>query len=163
MPSLREVRAMSRVDATKTLKSLVGTNGGLNVGRVLDSVYSLPLIAVDNVKLSHIVDKVTGMTTGELNLEVSISHEAPQQHQNRNDSNPLSLALVLGTPQRKTLLTHQTINFGRGSGAVKKSVNLTFDWNSANADGGEGGGAVILRLLLEDVRGLDSELTVPLR
>lgn len=134
----------------------------MNVDRVLNSVYTLPLVAVNSVKLSQQVEKATGTVHGELSLEVSISHEAQQQKEKKHHSGPMTLALVLGTTQRRrTLLAHRTIGFGR-SGTAKKSVNITFDWNAANADGGESGGSVILRLLLEEVRGLDSELTVPL-
>jgi hypothetical protein len=37
---------------------------------------------------------------------------------------------------------------------------MEFDWTTANADGGEDGGKMVLRLLLEGVRGFDSELVV---
>lgn len=161
MPLLREVRAMHRDEAAKTLKEIVGKHGSMNVDRVLDAVYDLPLITVANMKLSQQVDKTTGTTTGTLSLEVLISHEDHDSHRGHK-SEPLTVALLLGTPQRRTLLTYQSIGVGR-SGAVKKPVSLTFDWNNANADGGESGGNVILRLLLEDVRGFDSEIVVPLR
>jgi len=160
MPSLREVRAMPRGDAAKTLKSLTGKH--MNVDKVLDSVYELPWIAVENVKVSQHVEKTTGVTTGKLSLEVVISHEGRHHHHSNQHSGPMTLALVLGTPQRRTLLAYHTIRAGR-SGTLKKSVDLEFDWKTANADGGESGGAVILRLLLEEVRGLDSEIAVPLR
>jgi hypothetical protein len=44
----------------------------------------------------------------------------------------------------------------------KKNIELTFDWSAANADGGEGGGKMILRCLMEDFRGLDGEIIIPL-
>lgn len=161
MPSLREVRAMSRGDAGKTLKNLAGKGKHtLNVDRVLDSVYALPLITVDSVELSQRVEKTTGTTTGKLSFGLTITRV--NHRQNKHHSGPMILALVLGTPQHRILLAHQTIGVGH-NGTVKKSIDLTFDWKTANADGGESGGAVILRLLLEDVRGLDSELAVPLR
>lgn len=166
MPSLWEARAMLRTEASKTLKSLAGKHQrSLNVDRVLDAMYALPFVSVDNVTLSQTVEKATGVTTGEVSLNVSISQEAShhQDHQKNRARGPMSLALVLGTPLRKTLLTQQTIGFGQSNATVKKSVKLAFDWNAANADGGESGGAVILRLLFDEVRGLDSELLVPLR
>ena len=146
---------MPRGDAAKTMKSLIGKNT-LNVDRVLDSVYALPLISVENVNVSQQVGKTTGMSTGILSLEVVVSHDGSQH---KNHGGPVSLSLVLGTPQRRTLLAYLSIRMGRES--VK--VDLTFDWNTANADGGQNGGAVILRLLLDETRGLDSEITVPLR
>lgn len=161
MPSLREVRVMPRDEATKSLKNLAGKHNGMNVDRILDSVYELPFITVENIKLSQLVEKVTGTTNGVLSLEVVISHQ-DRHSRKKHHSEPMTLSLVLGTPQRRTLLTHQSIGAGH-SGHVKKSVELSFDWNTANADGGESGGIVILRLLLEEVRGLDSEIAVPLR
>lgn len=161
MPSLSEVRAMPRGDAAKTLKSLTGKHS-MNVDRVLNSVYALPLISMENLELSQQVEKTTGTTTGKLSLKLSISHKDQRLHKKHHSGPMMSLSLVLGTPQHRALLAHHTIGVGR-SGTVQKSVELAFDWNTANADGGESGGAVILRLLLEEVRGLDSEIAVPLR
>lgn len=42
-----------------------------------------------------------------------------------------------------------------------KEIEMEFDWDAANEGGGEGGGRMILRLLLEEYRGLDSELIIP--
>jgi hypothetical protein len=154
MPSLRDIRVMPRGDAASTLKSLVG-NGGMDVNRVLDSVSSLPHISIDNVKLSQQVEKTTGKNTGKLNFDLVIACK-------NGNSGPLTLALVLGTPIRQTLLAHHTIGIGH-NGKVTKSVELSFDWTAANADAGESGGTVILRLLLEEIRGLDAQVALPLR
>lgn len=161
MPSLREVRAMPRSDAAKMLKKLIGKHR-MNVDGVLDSVFALPLISVESIQLSQVVEKTTGETTGKLSLEVAISHEKDRHDHNRHNSGPMTVALVLGTPQRRTLLAHCTISASHHH-TIKKAVDLEFDWKTANADGGESDGVVILRLLLEDVRGLDSEIVVPLR
>lgn len=156
VPPLRDIRAMPRGDAASTLKSLVGNNSDMDVNRVLDTVYSLPLISIDNVKLSQQVEKTTGKNAGKLNLDLVICSKKG------SNSSPLTLALVLGTPQRRTLLAHRTIGIGH-NGKVTKSVELSFDWSAANADAGENGGFVILRLLLEEIRGLDTQVALPLR
>lgn len=161
MPSLREVRMMPRDEAAGMLKSLAGKYSGMRVDQVLDSIYSIPLISIANMRVSQHVEKVTGTMNGIVSLELLISNEDCRRKK-QHTSDPMKLALVLGTPQRRTLLSHQSIGIGR-SGTVKKSMNLSFDWNTANADGGEDGGVVILRLLLSDVRGLDSEIAIPLR
>jgi hypothetical protein len=154
MPSLRDIRAMPRGDATSTLKSLVGDDVDMDLKQVLDSVASLPFISIGKVKLSQQTEKTTGKNTGTLNLDLVIC-------KNRNSS-PLTLALVLGTPQHHTLLAHHTIGIGH-NGKVTKSVELSFDWTAANAHAGESGGTIILRLLLEEIRGLDAQVALPLR
>jgi len=104
---------------------------------------------------------VTGTVNGIVSLELLINGDEDSQRKKQH-SDPMTLTLLLGTPQRRTLLSHQSIGIGR-SGTVKKNMNLSFDWNTANADGGKNGGFVILRLLLSDVRGLDSQIVIPLR
>ena len=128
----------------------------------MDSVYALPLISVENIQLSQHVEKTSGETTGKLSLEIVISHEKGHDDHKKRRTGPMTVALVLGTAQRRTLLCHCTIGASNHH-TIKKTVDLEFDWKAANADGGESGGVVILRLLLEDVRGLDSEIAVPLR
>lgn len=154
MPSLRDIRAMPRCDAASTLKSLVDNDSAMDLNRVLDSVASLPLVSVENVKISQHVEKAKGNDTGTLNLDLVIC-------KNRNSS-PLTLALVLGTPQHHTLLAHHTIGISHDV-KVTKSVKLSFDWTAANAHAGESGGTIILRVLLEEMRGLDSQVALPLR
>jgi hypothetical protein len=39
---------------------------------------------------------------------------------------------------------------------------LTFDWSTANADGGTDGGKAILRLLFDEIRGFDLEVAAQL-
>ena len=148
---------MSRGDAASTLKSLVGNDSDMDVNGVLDSVYSLPLILIDNVKFSQQAEKTTSKNTGKLNLNLVICCKSG----NNNNSSPLTLALVLGTPQHRILLAHGTIGIGH-HGKVTKSVELLFDWSAAKADAGESGGFVILRLLLEEIRGLDAQVALPL-
>ncbi len=160
MPSLREVRKMPRDEAARQLRSLLaGKQNGMNAD-LLDSIYSLPLMTIGNIHVSQHVEKVTGTINGIVSLEIIINEEDSRRKKQHGD--PMNLALVLGTPRRRTLLSYQSIAIGR-NGTVKKSVNISFDWNTANANGGEDGGVVILRLLLSDVRGLDSEIAIPLR
>ena len=158
VPSLRDIRAMSRGDAASTLKSLVDKDSSdMDVNRVLDRIYSLPLITIDNVKFSQQAETTTTRknTTGKLNLDLVICSKSD------NNRSPLTLAVVLGTPHHWTLLAHDTISIGH-SGTVTKSVELSFDWSAANARSGESGGFVILRLLFEEIRGLDAQVALSL-
>eukprot|EP00978_Attheya_sp_CCMP212_P023867 scaffold74006_cov53-Attheya_sp.AAC.2 len=91
----------------------------------------------------------------------------------------VSVHAILGSQQGHFLLSHQTIhvsNHNRGGGgrggqqqrsssssSQRKSVELSFDWDMVNAHGGQDGGFIVLRLLLEDVRGMDAEIRIPLR
>ena len=67
----------------------------------------------------------------------------------------MSLSLVLVTPQSKRLLAQRTI--GVHGAVTGKEVDLEFDWSAANAGGGEGGEFMILRLLFDELRGLDGD------
>ena len=158
IPSLWETRSMPRSQAASLLKSLV-SKGEVNVDRLLDSVYALPLISVDNVKLSHEVEKGTGKSTGKLHLDLGVHCDGRQK---KGDGDPLTLTLALGTPQQRRLVAHHTMAISRNK-VMKKSVDLSFDWSAANADAGESGGTLILRVLIEEIRGLDSELVLRLR
>lgn len=150
---------MARGEATSILKNFA-RNGDVNVNKLLDSVYALPLTSIENVEISHEVETTTGKVLGRLSLDLIINSVGRKAM--RDDDNPLTVALVLGTPQRRVLAAHQSIGVGR-SGWVKKSIELSFDWSTANEDAGESGGAIILRLMLEEIRGLDAEVVLSLR
>ena len=49
------------------------------------------------------------------------------------------------------------------NGTWTATKELEFDWNDANADGGEDQGLVMLRLLWEEIRGFDAEMLIPLK
>eukprot|EP00535_Pseudo-nitzschia_heimii_P010983 CAMPEP_0197196504 /NCGR_PEP_ID=MMETSP1423-20130617/32390_1 /TAXON_ID=476441 /ORGANISM="Pseudo-nitzschia heimii, Strain UNC1101" /LENGTH=2164 /DNA_ID=CAMNT_0042650305 /DNA_START=86 /DNA_END=6580 /DNA_ORIENTATION=+ len=123
--------------------------------KILSSLYGMPLITLKEGKVYHEVDKATGKGLGTLRLSLSIEREKP-----RGDDFT-TLSLVAGTFASQKLLASSEIPISRsGSWTVEK--RLQFDWKLANADGGEDGAKVVLRLLLDNARGLDSEIVFPI-
>jgi len=115
----------------------------------------MPLITLKEGKVYHEIDKATGRSIGTLRLSLQIEREQPR----KDDFTTLSL--VLGSFDHQKLLAKSEVPISRnGSWTIEKQ--LQFDWKTANADGGEDGGQVVLRLLLDSVRGLDSEIVFPI-
>ena len=74
---------------------------------------------------------------------------------------PVTLGIVVASYVSRRLLGYQEVAIGRnGSWTAEKSID--FDWEAARSDGGEGSGSVVVRLLLDSIKGLDSELVVKL-
>ena len=123
--------------------------------KILSSLYGMPLITLKEGKVYHEVDKASGKGLGTLRLSLSIERQQPR------DDDFTTLSLVAGTFASQKLLACSEIPISRnGSWTVEKK--LRFDWKLANADGGEDGGKIVLRLLLDNVRGLDSEIVFPI-
>jgi hypothetical protein len=126
---------------------------------VLDSVYSLPLVAVKNAKIYHEIGKTDGKGIGTLKLSLSIQRE---KSKNEGKDDMCSLNLVLGSFEKGKLLAWKEIPLSQ-KGDSTANHELQFDWKTANVYGGLDGGHVILRLLLDTARGLDSEVAIPLK
>eukprot|EP00536_Pseudo-nitzschia_multiseries_P002204 jgi/Psemu1/322449/estExt_fgenesh1_pg.C_290027 len=123
--------------------------------KILASLYEMPLITFKEGKVYHEIDKVTGKSVGTLKLSLQIERGKSR----RDDFTTLSL--LLGSFESQKLLAHSEVSISRnGTWMVEKE--LQFDWKIANADGGEDGGQVVLRLLIDSVRGLDSEILLPI-
>ena len=78
-------------------------------------------------------------------------------------NNSMTLVMLLGSFQQRILLAETSVTISRNKGTWTVPKELDFDWAAANADGGEGSGQVVLRLLWEEIRGFDTELVIPLR
>jgi len=161
-PKLWSLRHMPRPDAVRYLQPLI--KGRMpQIDRMLDAVYSIPVYSIDEMKVLHIVDKTSNKSIGKLNLTISIDYGkgSIRNVNTKPVDESLTLAIVLGSPQRRTLLAHRSIGVSRsGSSILKKQVELSFDWMAANADGGVNGGFMVLRLFMEEIRGLDGEIRV---
>lgn len=152
--------SLSRADASKLLQKVVKGKKG-TIDRAVQYVASLPQISFDNIKVVNEVEKSTSKNVGILKCDVVVASSGADVSYNKKGLGPRwNVALVLGTSQRRVLLAHKTVGFGS---TQTKSVELKFDWSAANADGGEGGGSMILRFLVEEVRGLDGHISIPLR
>jgi hypothetical protein len=163
-PTLWELRNLPREAASKRLEQLsVHTGGRVDLDKLLDSLYSLPCYSLKDVKVTHEVAKSSGKSIGKLQLSLSIEPGGRKGHHSNGRNDFMTLTIVLGSPQRRTLLAHSSIGIptrGGNKQPQEKQVELEFDWAAANADGEGGGGHMMLRLLLEDFRGMDTEILV---
>ena len=157
----RALRGLARDDAAKLLKQTFKGVAGAPLRPILDALYSTPLVSVEDLQVKHEVEKARGNSIGKLKVSLGIQRGNRQQG-NVEEAGSMSLVLLLGSFNSRSLLAHTVIQLSRtGKWSVEKE--LEFDWSIANADGGgEGGGSMILRLLLEEVRGLDTEVVVRL-
>ena len=127
---------------------------------ILDFLYSTPLVTIEDLQVLHKVDKTSGMSLGNLKLILRIQRDNCKS--GGKESSVIALSAVLGSFQRRGLLAHRVIQISR-TGTWSQEVNLGFDWDAANADGGDGSGSMILRLVFDQIRGLDAELVVAIR
>mmetsp|Transcript_14889 Transcript_14889/g.36486 ORF Transcript_14889/g.36486 Transcript_14889/m.36486 type:complete len:2187 (-) Transcript_14889:153-6713(-) len=142
------------------------------VDTVLGSLFSLPLVTIKDAKIYHEIGKTDGKGTGTLKLTLMVERESPKKNNRGSrggrEDDFCSLVLVLGSFEKSKLLA--TKDFPITSQYQKKdghhatvACELQFDWKTANVYGGLDGGHVVLRLLLDTVRGLDSEVAIPLK
>jgi hypothetical protein len=153
---LWELRNLSRANAEQLLKKINPRSKGF--ASTLDSLYSLPKVTVLEAQIVHNVDKVTVKSRGTLKLKIEVNR---QKRKGRQVDEPTTLGLVLGSANRRLLLDYHEVSINR-SGTWSIEKEFEFDWDAARSDGGEGSGVVILRLLLDSVKGLDSELSINL-
>ena len=129
---------------------------------MLDSLYSIPKVTVSEAKIRHITEKDSGKSRGVLQLKLEVERDTLNSKD--NDAHEFaSLVIVLGTFERRMLLVQINASLGRSKTVLSIEKELNFDWDAANADGGEGGGYVILRILRDSIRGMDLEMQIKLR
>jgi hypothetical protein len=129
-----------------------------NLQVILDSLYALPFCILTSSKVYHEIDKVSGNSVGTVKLGLTI---ADTENYRSSKEKFTTLVLVLGSFNAQKLLGYMEIPLTQhGQRSLEKEMQ--FDWKLANEEGGEGGGRVILRLLLDSVRGLDSEVVINL-
>lgn len=149
--SLWNLRQFPRNTVSEVLKKCRKGTFKAPFHKTLSSLYRMPLITLKAGKVYHEIDKATGRSLGTLKLTLSIERE-----QQRGDDFT-TLSLVVGSFGSQKLLATSEVPISRnGSWTVEKQ--LQFDWKLANSDGGEDGGKIVLRLLLDSIRGLDSEV-----
>jgi hypothetical protein len=114
---------------------------------------------IKDAQVTHKVDKKSGKSRGTLKLGIEVDRDSKQV---KNNNNFATLSLVLGSFEMRLLLGFAEVSISR-TGKLSIDKEIDFDWESANADGGEGGGFIILRIFLDGIRGMDSELAIKLR
>jgi hypothetical protein len=159
--SIREMRSLQRNEASALLQEVSKGRGkhNLPLNRTLDTLYAFPIVNVTEMSVSIEVEKATGKQTGKLKIALEIQRQKPKFSKGTESS--LTLNLILGSWQQRMLLSDTSIRLTR-YGSWTTTRELTFDWSTANANGGTDGGKAILRLLFEEIRGFDSEATVKL-
>eukprot|EP00533_Pseudo-nitzschia_delicatissima_P004937 CAMPEP_0116093678 /NCGR_PEP_ID=MMETSP0327-20121206/8726_1 /TAXON_ID=44447 /ORGANISM="Pseudo-nitzschia delicatissima, Strain B596" /LENGTH=2143 /DNA_ID=CAMNT_0003585231 /DNA_START=152 /DNA_END=6583 /DNA_ORIENTATION=- len=153
--SLWNLRNLPRNAVSEALKKCRKGTFRAPFQKILNSLYAMPLISLKEGKVYHEIDKVTGKSLGTLKITLSIEREKPQR------DGFATLSLIVGTFDNQKLLACTDIPVSRnGSWTVEKQLH--FDWKLANAEGGEDGGQIVVRLILDSVRGLDSEIVFPI-
>mmetsp|Transcript_20166 Transcript_20166/g.43517 ORF Transcript_20166/g.43517 Transcript_20166/m.43517 type:complete len:2151 (-) Transcript_20166:75-6527(-) len=137
-------------------------NGSNDLQYSIDLLHSMPLISLKEVLVSSDVDKANGKTIGKLKLDLEVQREPKPSRKNDYSPAEFSLSILVGTFQQSILLSHSSVRITR-SGTWSISKELSFDWQAANAGGGENGGKIRVRFLLNEVRGLDFELLTNLK
>lgn len=127
---------------------------------ILDFLYSTPLVTIEALQVLHRVNMTSGTSRGNLKLILRIQRDNCKS--GGKEASDFALSAVLGSFQRRGLLAHRVIQISR-TGTWSQEVNIEFDWDAANADGGDGSGSMILRLIFDQIRGLDAELVVAIR
>jgi Sec63 Brl domain len=122
-------------------------------------VYSLPMITVTQTEVSHGIGKTDCKLTGKLQVTVEVERIKGKTNNriNNKSTDSMSLTLLVGSANQHFLLAHDNVRMGR-FGKWTAERTLYFDWDSAKADGNH----LMLRLLVDEVRGLDMEYMIQL-
>lgn len=162
--TLYDIRRLERSDAASLFQKVTKGRDRLkgSVDATLNGLFALPLISVAAVTILSEVDKTSGKVTGKLKIDIEIECQRQKHGKGRKEATPLTMTLLVGTLQQRILLAKSSISISR-SGKWTVARDMKFDWAVANADGGEEGGYVVVRLLLDEVRGLDMEQLVRLK
>lgn len=151
---LRKIRNSDRKQASSYLQKGMKMNQRSNsMESALNYLFSLPRITVTRTAVSTASEKSSGQLAGTLDVTVELERINGRSNKNKD----LSLTFLLGTLNQKFLLAQSSARIGRyGKWTLERA--LTFDWDAAKADGNQ----LLLRILVDEVRGLDMDYTVRL-
>jgi hypothetical protein len=157
--SLRELRSLERKTAAAVLQKVM--KGKNAIDSALDCLYGIPEFSVQEATVLHELEKTTGESRGKLKLVLDFNRD---ERGKQNKDTSYTLVLLVGSFRQRMLLADASLSVSsHGSGTWTVSKELQFDWSSANADGGEGEGQIVLRLLWEEIRGFDAEMVIPIK
>ena len=156
--TLRRLRLLPREQGVNKVKNACKGKVGFSIRALFDYLHSIPIVAVREATVSNGMGKVPLKDVGILRLVLEIRRESNQPKHSEPEK-VISLGLLLGSLNSRMLLAHTSIQISR-AGAWSVTKELQFDWNAAHTDSGDG--FIVLRLMMEGVRGMDSELIVPL-
>ena len=170
--AIKELRQLPRSETFKIVREAFQgrrKKGGTSfLDNALDFIYGIPVVTIENLIVRNEIEKSTGKTIGLISFDLVIERATKMRLRNkakrvqRMEKEPSSsLVVALGTPIGRNLLCFKSIGIGNSMGYTRKEVKMNFDWSMANAGGGSDGGKMILRLLHENVIGMDFEQAVP--
>lgn len=160
--TIRELRSLDRKACTGTLNRVL--RGKNAIDNALNHLYSIPAFSVTGCTVHHEVEKTTGRSRGKLKLSLEFQREEPPRKRKGpqwREEASYTLVLVLGSFKQGMILADTSLSVSQRKGTWTTSRELDFDWNAANADGGEDKGQMVLRLLWEEIRGFDAEMIIP--
>lgn len=178
--SLYGLRSTPRASAGSLLSRLQKSGPAAqrpSLDQTLDALYSLPVVGVKSCSVRRNADSTTGRPAGGvLHLDLEFDRlkskndsKGTSTRGSDRDSSAASaasdststLTVLLGTERQGYLLACRSISV-RGSSSVR-SLDVEFDWDVAVSHSAVKGGGerhVMLRMLWEEVRGLDSEMLI---
>jgi hypothetical protein len=158
---IARLRSLPRKDARVLLNKLDQKNRLNGIEPMLDRLYSIPAFSVQEAKVVIDVNKTTGKSTGRLKVAINLERSRSKKQYRDSDSS-YTMSLLVGSYQRRQLLGKSSMRMSR-SGSWNATREISFDWNAANADAGQDGGVIVLRLLVNEARGFDLEMIVALQ
>jgi hypothetical protein len=163
---LQRLRSLPRDETAKELNKVPkGTLKSISIRDALDALYAIPRVTVIATSIQHSVDKESNKSVGILYIKLEVDQQA---HFSKTGSatDLATIVIILGTLERRFYLGKAEFSVGRGSGKTVTEKEIKFDWNIAIADGGDGGdggGTMLLHILPDNIRGMDSGMLVKLR
>ena len=179
--SILDLCSLTNTDVINLLNRVIerGKRGQTKGHTAISFLNTIPLISAENVSVEFEVEKSTGKSKGIATCDLVItkrqhgkghsgasklSHTYKGARSNGAEDSLTKFTVVLGTLNGRFLLAHKSfsVNEFRDS-FYRKPLQLKFDWVLANANGGTDGGSMVMRVLLENIRGIDCEIVIPLR
>ena len=161
--TLLQFRSLQREDADQQIQHILQNSVRRRNDDTINKLYGFPLIAVTKSTINFELDKTTNKSIGKLILSIDINRTGPPSIRNnsnngsKDDNNSITLLILLGSYHQRLLLSTSTTRISRyGTWTIQKE--LVFDWHKAKSDGNSN--KVIVRLLLDEVRGLDWEMMI---
>lgn len=158
-------RLLQRKDAEQQIHKILTESSRQRKDDAVNALYGFPLATLTKSVTKFEIDKGTNKSHGKLILSINIDRSSPQPSKNtfttpsKDNVNSFTLTILLGSYQQRFLLSSSTVRISRyGNWTIQKE--LAFDWHKAKSDGNSD--RAIVRLLIDEVRGLDSEMIVSL-
>ena len=163
--TLLSLRLLQRKDAEQQIQKVLNDSSRQRIDEAVNALYGFPLVALTKSVTYFEVDEGTNKTRGKLIISINLDRLNPQSSRHtstttsKDNANSFTLTILLGSYEQRFLLSSSSVRISRcGNWSIQKE--LSFDWQKAKSDGN--GENVIVRLLIDEVRGLDSEMIVRL-